>query len=169
MTQGHRSLDVHIRAAEAADASDITDLYGQRHAYEGTLQLPFPSRRTWTERLANQAENIHYLVAVSESRLLGQLTLATHTRPRRKHVAELGMGVCSSSLRRGVGSALLQAALAMCDQWLNIVRVELDVYTDNSAALALYKKHGFVIEGEHRKSAFRDGHFVDVFSMARVQ
>jgi putative acetyltransferase len=43
------------------------------------------------------------------------------------------------------------------------------VYTDNEAALRLYKKLGFEIEGTHRKYAFRDGQYVDAFTMARVR
>ncbi|HEX4946421.1 MAG TPA: GNAT family N-acetyltransferase, partial [Blastocatellia bacterium] len=49
------------------------------------------------------------------------------------------------------------------------LRMELTVYTDNAAAIALYQKFGFEIEGTQRKAAFRDGVFVDTFLMARVK
>jgi hypothetical protein len=70
--------------------------------------------------------------------------------------------------RRGVGSALLTAALDLADRWLNYRRLELTVYTDNTAAVTLYRKFGFVIEGTHRDFAFRDGRYVDAFAMARL-
>ena len=37
---------------------------------------------------------------------------------------------------RGVGTALMEAALDLADNWLNLTRIELEVYTDNAAAIA---------------------------------
>ena len=60
------------------------------------------------------------------------------------------------------------AALDLADNWLELTRVELTVYTDNAAGIALYEKFGFEKEGTHRRYAFRDGGYVDAYSMARV-
>ena len=62
----------------------------------------------------------------------------------------------------------MQTVLAQADNWLNILRIELTVYTDNVAALRLYQKFGFVIEGTHRAYALRDGAYVDAHAMARL-
>jgi putative acetyltransferase len=70
---------------------------------------------------------------------------------------------------KGVGTALIEAALDLADNWLNLTRIELGVYTDNAAAFALYKKFGFEIEGTHRRFAFRGGRYVDAYSMARLR
>jgi L-phenylalanine/L-methionine N-acetyltransferase len=48
-----------------------------------------------------------------------------------------------------------------------VLRLELTVYTDNAAAVALYRKQGFVIEGTHRGFALRDGVYIDAHAMAR--
>ncbi len=39
----------------------------------------------------------------------------------------------------------------------------------NDMGIALYEKFGFEREGTHRRYAFRDGGFVDAYSMARVR
>ena len=39
----------------------------------------------------------------------------------------------------------------------------------NDVGIALYEKFGFQREGTHRRYAFRDGGFVDAYSMARVR
>jgi L-phenylalanine/L-methionine N-acetyltransferase len=70
---------------------------------------------------------------------------------------------------KGVGTALIEAALDLADNWLNLTRIELGVYTDNAAAVALYKKFGFEIEGTHHRFAFRGGRYVDAYSMARLR
>jgi L-phenylalanine/L-methionine N-acetyltransferase len=49
------------------------------------------------------------------------------------------------------------------------MRVELSVYTDNAAGIALYEKFGFEIEGTHHRYAFRKGEYVDAYSMARIR
>lgn len=79
------------------------------------------------------------------------------------------MGVRDDWAGKGVGSALMAAALDLADNWLNLHRIELTVFVDNEAALALYRKFGFVEEGRARDYAFRQGRYVDVFYMARVR
>ena len=88
---------------------------------------------------------------------------------RRAHVAAVGMAVHDGHHGKGVGSALMKAALDLADNWLQYTRLELTVYTDNAAALALYKKFGFEIEGTHRQFAFRNGAHIDSYSMARLR
>lgn len=59
------------------------------------------------------------------------------------------IGVRPESRRRGVGGTLLRAALeagAACGAHLSV----LEVRAGNSAAIALYERHGFVVVGERR-------------------
>ena len=57
-------------------------------------------------------------------------------------------------------SVQMRTMLDVADNWLNLRRLELTVYVDNEAAIALYKKFGFIIEGRLRQDAFRAGEFV---------
>ena len=70
---------------------------------------------------------------------------------------------------QGIGTALLQAAVDLADNWLNLQRLELEVYTDNEPALRLYQNFGFVIEGTLVRYAYRAGQYVDVYTMARLK
>ena len=51
---------------------------------------------------------------------------------------------------------------------MGLRRLELTVQTDNARAIALYTRHGFVIEGTHIGDSIRDGVLIDVHSMARL-
>lgn len=57
----------------------------------------------------------------------------------------------------------------LADNWLNLQRLELTVYSDNAAAIALYRKFGFEQEGCSPAYAFREGRFVDALHMGRVR
>jgi putative acetyltransferase len=50
--------------------------------------------------------------------------------------------------------------------WLGLRRIEVTVYADNAAAVRLYRKVGFAIEGTARRFALRDGVLVDAHHMA---
>lgn len=161
-------MDIIVRHSEAQDIGAIRSIYAQRSNYANTLQLPYPSLELWQERLGRRHEDFYSLVACDGERVLGQIGVEAFANPRRRHVANIGMAVCESARRKGVGSALLEAAKDLCQRWLGVRRIELETYIDNDAALALYRKHGFVHEGIARGYALRDGVYVDVHLMALI-
>lgn len=163
-----KAKSIEIRAARAEDFDAVVRLHADRNAYSQTLQLPFPSEELWRKRLSQHDEAHHALVAAVEGEIVGMLGLTRYTRPRRSHVGEFGMAVRDAWQGKGVGSALVQAALDLADNWLGLRRVELSVYADNERAIALYRKFGFEVEGTHRAYALRDGRYVNALSMARI-
>jgi putative acetyltransferase len=162
-------MNIEIRRAEPDDYKALCAVHAQPNALAGTLQLPFPSEQAWKERLAKFGERDYALVASVEGEIVAMLSLHVSPRLRRAHVGDIGMVVHDKWAGKGVGSALMKAAIDLADKWLNLTRLELTVYTDNEPALRLYKKLGFEIEGTHRKYAFRDGAYVDAYAMARVR
>jgi len=159
--------DILIRHCEPADFAQIHAIYAERDVMFNTLQQPYQPVSNWEKKLAPR-EGFTNLVAVRGAEIVGQLGLEVFPSPRRRHAATLGMGVKASARRMGVGSALLGAAIDAAGQWMNVSRIEIEVYTDNDAAIALYRRHGFVLEGTCRHYAFRDGQYVDAHIMARV-
>ncbi|MGI8909222.1 MAG: GNAT family N-acetyltransferase [Rubrobacteraceae bacterium] len=163
-------MDIMVRHAEPSDAEALHRLFQARSVIAGTLQLPFPKLSLWRERLQNTPEGLYQLVACIEEEVVGSLTLHTSpTRQRMRHFGSIGMAVRDDWQGRGVGTELMRAALDLAENWLNLTRIELDVYTDNKAGIALYEKFGFEREGTHRRYAFRDGEYVDAYSMARIR
>ena len=161
---------VNVRHAEPADYEAMHRIMSGPRAAAGTLQLPLQSAEAWRKRLAEPPDGLFMLVACVEGEVVGNLGLETPpNRPRMKHVGSIGMAVRDDWQGRGVGTALMEAALDLADNWLNLTRIELRVYVDNSAAVTLYKRFGFEIEGTHRRLAFRNGEYVDAYSMARLR
>ncbi len=82
--------------------------------------------------------------------------------------AEIGMMVRAGHRRRGVGSALVGAGVewARCRE---AHKVTLSVWPHNEAAIALYERHGFVVEGRLvRQVRRRDGALWDLVLMGLV-
>lgn len=156
-----------IRHAEPADIEAIKAIYDQPSVYANTLQLPYQPVANW-QRLYNAGSGFYNLVAEVEGKVVGQLGLQVCQNPRRRHVAELGMGVAEDYQGQGIGSALLRSALELSDQWLNIRRLELTVYSSNEVAVALYERFGFEVEAELSDFAFQYGKYVSALCMARI-
>jgi putative acetyltransferase len=159
---------IEIRHSCDGDINQIQQIYAEPSNVAATLQLPFPSHDTWQKRLASLPEGMFSLVACRGEEILGQAGVEMRRNLRRRHAATLGMAVKTSARRQGVGSALLAASIELGEQWLGVRRMELEVYTDNEPAIAVYKKFGFSIEGTLRQYAFRNGQLVDVYVMARL-
>jgi putative acetyltransferase len=161
---------VSIRHAEPADAEALHQIFSGPRVIEGTLQLPLPSAEMWRKRISEMPEGLYSLVACTNGEVVGELGLETYpTLWRRRHVGQIGMAVRDDWQGKGVGTALMEAVLDLAENWLNLTRIELSVYTDNAAGVALYKKFGFEIEGTHRRYAFRNGEYADAYSMARIR
>jgi putative acetyltransferase len=159
-----------IRRIEPEDYRGLQRIHEQPRAVFGTLQLPYPSAQMWRQRLERQAGNHYGLVACVRDTVVGSLGLVVPERsPRRRHVGEIGMAVHDQWHGRGIGAALVQAAIELADRWLNLRRLELATYTDNERAIDLYKRFGFEVEGLLRRYAYRDGAFVDAYTMARLR
>lgn len=161
---------VTLRRTVASDAEAVAAIFEGPNALWGTLQLPFPSPEIWKARIVQESEStLISLVACVAAEVVGVIGLHLHTAvPRRAHAAELGMTVRDDWQGRGVGEALLRAALDMADRWLPLRRIQLTVFVDNTAAIGLYRKHGFEVEGTLREFALRDGRYVDALMMARL-
>lgn len=82
------------------------------------------------------------LVALAEGRVVGSI----HVAASRHGYGEIGMAVAREWRGRGVGSALVAAAIDWArDRGLH--KLSLSVFPHNVAGIALYRKFGFVEEG----------------------
>jgi putative acetyltransferase len=159
-----------IRRSRPADAAALAALFDGPRAQAGTLQMPYPSVEQWEKRLTDPPPDLVSLVAEVDGELVGSASLQVLTaRPRRRHAGTIGMAVRDDWQGRGVGTALMAALVDLADNWYNLRRLELEVFCDNAAGLALYRKFGFEVEGTLRDYAYRDGAYADTYVMARLR
>ena len=129
-------MNIVVRHAEPEDYRELQRIYSGRRAVAGTLQLPLQSEEKLRKRLSKMPEGTHHLVACVDGEVVGELGLGVSTNPRTRHTGNIGMAVHDDWQGKGIGTALMEAALDLADNWLNLTRIELRVYTDNAAGVA---------------------------------
>lgn len=154
-----------LRAAEPRDAEGLAALANLPLFRAGTMRQPFQSEEATRRWLSDSASAKVDLIAEAAGMIVGSAGLRCSSG-RRQHVALLALGVHDAYQRRGIGQALLEAVLDTGFNWMQLLRIELQVFADNAGAIALYEKMGFVTEGRHRAAGFRNGLHVDILSMA---
>ena len=140
---------ITIRVASPGDARAFLEFWSAivaegRYVRSETVRHPprvYRSRfrRGWTDREAQ-------VLALDGDRVVGHLYVQREEHPATRHVATLGIAVAASHRGRGIGAVLMRE----CLRWARGVGVEkvlLSVYPHNTAAIALYRKFGFVEEG----------------------
>jgi putative acetyltransferase len=159
---------VTLQRATEQHIDGLVALYSHPQVARQVLQMPYPSAEIWRKRLSVENERLLPLVALHDGEVIGNCSLEQHARVRRAHSGSIGMVVARDWQGQGVGTRLLAAVLEVADNWMGLQRVELTVFSDNEPALALYRRHGFEVEGQLRDYAMRDGRLTDVYSMARL-
>lgn len=108
------------------------------------------------------------LVARADHVLVGYVHVVAGTRRRLRHVARVEVMVDVAWRGRGVGDQLVGSVVQWAEQTRVIRKLSLNVFLHNTAAIALYRKHGFVDEGRReREYLFPDGTYRGDLLMAR--
>jgi RimJ/RimL family protein N-acetyltransferase len=164
------SRDFVIRPAEPGDAPALVELANEVGAEpEGWLITTTNWRSAGDERryLKSLRRYPHAAVFVAETPegIVGRLSVGRDPHPASHHVADLGLMVAKSHRRRGVGSALLEAAV----DWARsrgVRKLELHVFPYNEGAIHLYERFGFEREGYRKQHYRRPDGYVDAILMA---
>jgi RimJ/RimL family protein N-acetyltransferase len=165
---------IRIRPAEPRDAAELVALARRVGREPGRWLLT-------TDAWRDPADERRYLKSVrrspdaavfvaedddeDEGEVVARLSVARDPHPASAHVADLGMMVAESHRRRGIGRALLDAAVAWARE-AGVRKLELHVFPWNEAALALYEAYGFERVGLRRGHYVRAGEEVDAILMA---
>ena len=162
-----------VRTARESDAEALLRLL-KRLDDETRFMMYEPGERTTTVREQEEllwsilaSTNGAVLLAEEDGKLVGFLEATGGAFRRNRHVVHLVVGVLAEHAGLGVGTALMEEA----ERWareLGIHRLELTVMAHNAAAVALYEKAGFAIEGTRRHSMLVDGLYVDEHYMAKL-
>ncbi len=156
-----------IRAVRPDDAPALAAIRNMPNVRHGTLALPFSRVEETQSHIAKLGPDNHLLVAECGGEVVGSAGLNRYSG-RRSHVGGVGIAIGDPWQEQGVGKALMTAIVDLADNWRGLRRIELNVYSDNERAIALYKRFSFYCEGTMRNYCMRDGRLIDSLLMARL-
>lgn len=160
----------HIRHVQPEDVRAVHDLFTSAHVINGTMRIPYQAPVYTAKRLEHE-EGVIKLVACEAEQIVGYAELITHPdAPRHRHVGEINLIIVHAERQgQGVGRMLMAALLDLAANWLQLSRVSLVVWRSNSAAIKLYERCGFQVEGTLRRFVFREGAYEDAYAMAWIR
>lgn len=162
--------DLRIRRGRSADFEAVRALHGAVAAEglwlgsEAPVEWTAERREAWCRTADHEEHGAWFLAEDAPDRLVGYLSVS---RPKAGP-AEFAMAVAAAARGRGVGGALVDAAVAWC-RAASVSKLSCQLWPHNGGALALYRSRGFVVEGRLRRHwRRRNGELWDAVVMGLV-
>ncbi len=164
-----RSVDVRpLTKADAPAAQRFFVKIGEQTVF--TNQYPGQPVKD-AEQLAAQYENkrFFHLGAFDGSELVGHIFggIPKLDHPWLGRTCRFGLMILDGYKRQGIGGFLIDQ-MEMWAKDRKMHRIEASVRCQNLAAIALYLKKGFVIEGRLKETAFINGAWHDEYTIAKL-
>ena len=166
--------EITYRNPAAEDAENIVDFYN----YVGgeTSFLSFEKDEYPLDVKAQEAKirelqgdvNNTMLLALDSEKIVGIATISSSHKIKSRHEGELGIVVAKEYQGQGIGSKLIQMLIDWCKGNGVTTRIRLDTRTDNTMAVSLYLKFGFVVEGCCKNQTLLDGKYYDLYIMGMM-
>lgn len=161
--------NITVRNMRVEDAEALNAILTDPRVMRTLVMMPSMPVSATADYIKDTSPGKHRFVAEVDGEVAGAGTLTRRMRPRLQHTGRLGMYVAHRFWGKGVGSALMAHLLEIADNWLGLLRVQLEVFAENETAVHLYQKFGFEIEALSKMAVFGDnGRFHDEYVMARI-
>lgn len=105
------------------------------------IGLSLEEEKTFIEKNYNSDNSLNIIIENNEE-IIGTLTLSISPKKRLNHSAEIGISVKKDYRNKGIGSSLLSEAIKFANN-RGLDNIRLNVRSDNTRAISLYKKFGF--------------------------
>lgn len=163
------SLKIDIRHARMDDSADLfaiqRGIYEERTWFVGDGPPTIGEIRRHLEYLGRHKSLM--LVAVKGGQVRGWLELNRFRPKIMRHIAMLTIAVAAPWRRQGIGRSLMSCGY----RWAlgsGVKKISLHVRANNLAAIQLYRREGFVIEGCERDHLLTEEGPEDNLIMARI-
>jgi len=164
---------IRIREIKESDAEEFLSLCKRIDSETEFMMFEPGERLTTIKEQRNEISDILskdnqiIFVAEKDSQLIGYLSAYGGRYKRNRHSTYIVTGILQTFTSQGIGTRLFEEL----EKWARsnkIHRLELTVMVHNEAALALYKKMGFEIEGRKLHSLVINGSYVDEYWMVKL-
>jgi putative acetyltransferase len=158
--------EVTLQLLKPSDKENLLMMFSTMTEDALKWALP-PYGEEWIDRKLKNIPNMIPLVAFHDSNIVGFSTINKHHKERRRGIGDMGIFLHQVFHNVGLGTAMTKRLLALAvEQGLH--RIQLEVIEGNKAAVRLYEKVGFRVEGKMRDAFFRAGEYHDSLLMAII-
>ena len=164
-----------IREAEVEDAAALVSFLNRVSVETDFTSLDGDGILLTSEEMAiflnKQAswDNQITLLALLNDEIAGIVNITADQHQRVRHIGDLFIVIGKRYWNNGLGSLLLEEVVEWAQASGILRRLQLTVQTRNQAAVHLYQKYGFAIEGRQERGAYiEEGEFIDVYLMGRL-
>jgi RimJ/RimL family protein N-acetyltransferase len=163
---------VRLRALEPEDEPSLHAWVNDPVVTEYlSLRYPFSHRQEsdYIASVSTGSESAQFgIVTLDEGRLVGDIGLH-HGHPENR-CATLGIMIGDRSRwGMGYGTDAVRTVCRFGFEVMNLHRIELEVFLDNSRAIAVYERVGFQHEGRRREAAYKGGRYHDSLVMGLLR
>lgn len=146
-----------LRSAVEADGKAVLENFISTHEetdyllpYADEISIGVKDEEEFLKR-KSESENEIQIIAVVDGVVVGNAGITSlGTRHKVHHRAEFGISILKEFWGLGIGKALTNACIS-CAKEAGYEQLELEVVAENTSAVALYKKAGFVEFGRNPK------------------
>ena len=146
-----------LRNGNENDGQSVFENFNLTHSQTDYL-LSYPDENSFDAeqeskflKEKSESENEIEIIAVVDNVVAGTAGIeAVGTKYKVRHRAELGIGVAKEFWGLGIGWALMNACIE-CARNAGYVQLELNVVAENTRAIAMYERAGFVEYGRNPK------------------
>jgi RimJ/RimL family protein N-acetyltransferase len=158
---------VTVREANEDDAAAIEDVVN-RVALEKYYIVPERSRKDWDEVIKEiKGRRGLIIVAQVDGKTVGMAHLVRGKFEKIRHVGFLGISVLRGFRRTGIGTAMMNYIMGWAEKQEELEKVSLTVFSTNKAAINLYRRFGFKVEGISKKQYKIEGRYIDEITMGK--
>ncbi|ABP90825.1 TPA: N-acetyltransferase family protein [Streptococcus suis] len=167
--------EVYFSEAEPADAAAFIDFMNQVARETDYLVMDETGFRFSVDEIETifdaGIENPRELCLLAKvgSEVVGAISVKSSKQFRISHIGNIFIAVKKAYWGHGIGTILLEEVLHWAEEMDVLKRLELTVQVRNQAAVHLYQKLGFNIEGTQIGGARTDeGEWLDLYYMGKL-
>ena len=159
--------EVTLRLLEVSDADKLLHMFSTMS--DDALEWGMPPYTEETiNRWMSNIEKLIPLIAVFNEKIVGYASVFRHMHSRERGVSDMGIYLHQDFHGVGLGTVMTETILVIAKEQ-ELHRIGLHVVEDNIAAVELYKKLGFMIEGTMRDAYYgADGKYHNMLVMGIV-
>lgn len=158
---------VTLREADEDDAAAVKNVVSSV-ASEKYYVVPERSREDWDEAIREiKKRKGLVIIALVDGETVGMAHLVPGKFEKNNHVGFLGISILKDFRRMGVGTAMMDYLMDWARQQKRLEKISLSVFSTNEAAIKLYNKFGFEIEGRSKRQYKMEGRYIDELIMGK--